>query len=77
MLDCITLKKEFPDVFNEELGLLQGIEAVINLKEGSKPRFYKSRPFPFALHEQVEQAIQKQVSDGNWNKLIEVIGLSR
>ena len=64
MLDSITLKKEFPDVFKEELGLLQGIEAVIDLKEGSKPRFCKSRPIPFALREQVEQAIHKQVADG-------------
>ena len=63
-LDSITLKREFPDVFKEELGLLQGIEAVIDLKESSKPRFCKSHPFPFALHEQVEQAIYKHVSDG-------------
>ena len=81
MLGCITLKKEFTDVFNEELGLLQGIEAVINFKEGSKPKFCKSHPFPFALHEQVEQAIQKQGSDGeleqvdrsDWAALIVVV----
>ena len=29
-----------------------------------KPRFCKSRPIPFALREQVEKTIQKQVADG-------------
>ena len=46
------------------LGLLQAVEAVIVLKEGSKARFYKSHPIPFALQEQVEQAILKQVLEG-------------
>ena len=59
-VDEMSPKKEYPDVFRKELGLLQGIEAVIELKEGSKARFCKSRPIPFALREQVEQAIQKQ-----------------
>ena len=61
MVDNTTLKTEFPDVFKLELDLLQGIEAVIDLKEGVKPRFCKSRPIPFA---QVEQAICKHVFDG-------------
>ena len=60
----MTLKSEFPDVFKKELGFLQSIEAVIDLKEGSKPRFCKSHPIPFALRKQVEQAIHKQVADG-------------
>ena len=63
-MDTDMLKQEFPDVFKEELGLLQGIEAVIELKECSKPKFCKSRPIPFALREQVEEAIRKQVLDG-------------
>ena len=63
-MDSMTLKSEFPDVFKKELGFLQSIEAVIDLKEGSKPRFCKNRPIPFALREQVEQTIHKQVADG-------------
>ena len=59
----MSLRKEFPDVFRKELGLLQGVEAVIELEKGSKVRFCKS-PIPFALQEQVEQAIQKQILDG-------------
>ena len=41
-VDEMSLRKEFPDVFRKELGLLQGVEAVIELKEGSKARFCKS-----------------------------------
>ena len=44
----MSLKSEFSDVFKKELGLLQGIEAVSDFKEGSKPRFCKSRSIPFA-----------------------------
>ena len=63
-VDVMELKRDFTDVFKKELGLLQGIEAVIDLKEGAKLRFCKSRPIPFALREQVEKTIQKQVADG-------------
>ena len=54
-VDEMSLKKEFCDVFKRELGLLQGVEAVIELKEGTTPRFCKNRPIPFALRELVEQ----------------------
>ena len=37
---------------------------MIDLKEGSKPRFCKSRPIPCALREQAEETIHKQVADG-------------
>jgi len=53
-----SLQKEFPSIYNEELGLLIGMEAEIELKEGTKPKFCKSCPIPFAPHEQVEEAIQ-------------------
>ena len=59
-----TLQEDFPSVFKEELGLLLGMEADIELKEGAKPKFCKSRPIPFALREKVEEAIRQQVADG-------------
>ena len=58
-----TLQEDFPSVFKEELGLLVGMEAEIELKEGAKPKFCKSRPIPFALREKVEEAIRQQVAD--------------
>ena len=74
-VDEMSLKKEFCDVFKKELGLLQGVEAVIELKEGTKPRFCKNHPIPFALREQVEQTIQKQILEGELSRLIKVTGL--
>lgn len=50
------LQKEFPSVFKEDVGLLVGLEPDTELKEGAKPKFCKSRPIPFALHEEVEEA---------------------
>ena len=55
---------KYPDVTKEELGLLKGIEAEMELKPGTSPKFCKSTPVPFALREQVEKAIQQQVADG-------------
>ena len=51
------IKEEFPDVFKKELGMLKGIEAEIELQQGVSPRFCKSRPIPFSLRSQVEQAL--------------------
>ena len=59
-----SIKEEFPDVFKEELGMLKGIEAEIELQQVVSPNFCKSRPIPFSLRSQVEQTLQQQVADG-------------
>ena len=48
----------------EGLGLLRGIKADVELEEGAEARFCRCRPVPFALRDQVGEAIQKQVEDG-------------
>jgi len=58
------LKEEFPEVFKEELGLLQGIEAEIEIKPGTRANFCKRRSVPFIHCEKVEAALHKQVADG-------------
>ena len=63
-VDEMSLKKELCDVFKRELVLLQGAEAIIELNEGTKPRFCKNHPIPFVLREQVEQTIQNQILEG-------------
>lgn len=45
-VDCDTLKDEYPEVFKEELGLLQGIEADIELHAKAQPKFCKNRSVP-------------------------------
>ena len=63
-LHSATWMNEFPEVTKEGLGLLRGIKAEVELKTGADARFYRSRPVPFALRDQVGEAIQKQVEDG-------------
>ena len=63
-LNIDSIKEEFPDVFKEELGMLKGIEAEIELQQRVSPKFCKSRPIPFSLRSQVEQTLQQQVADG-------------
>ena len=59
-VDIQSLKEEFADVFKEELGLLVGIEAEIELKEGTSSKFCKPRPILFALRSQVEEELQSK-----------------
>ena len=59
-----SLMGEFTDLFKEELGVLQGIEATIELKPTAMPRFCKNRPVPFALKEKVETLLKAQVDQG-------------
>jgi len=63
-LEIQSIKQEFADVFKEELGLLNGLEAEIELKEDSSPKFCKACPIPFTLHTQVEETLQQQIADG-------------
>lgn len=41
-------------VFKRELGTLKGMQAGLELKPGTKPRFYKARSVPYALKETIE-----------------------
>ena len=63
-LHSATWINEFPAVTKEGLGLLRGIKADVELEEGAEARFCRCRPVPFALRDQVGEAIQKQVEDG-------------
>ena len=63
-VEATTLRDEYSEVFKEELGLLQDIEADIELTTDARPRFCKSRSVPFALRDQVETTLRKQVDEG-------------
>ena len=65
------LMEEFAEVFQNELGVLRGIEATVAVNESAAPRFHKARPVPFALKEKVERQLQQQVLEG---ELAEAIG---
>ena len=59
--DLIT---EFAEVFQDELGVLKGIEASVTVVESATPRFHKACPVPFALKEKEERQLQQQVQEG-------------
>ena len=56
--------EEFAEVFQDELGVLRGIEATVAINESATPRFHKVHPVPFALKERVERQLQQQVQEG-------------
>ena len=58
------LMEEFAEVFQNELGVLRGIEATVAVNESAAPRFHKACPVPFALKEKVERQLQQQVLEG-------------
>jgi hypothetical protein len=42
---CKGLCEEFPDLFKQELGCLEGFELEVKFKEDAAPIFRKPRPF--------------------------------
>ena len=54
----------YPGLFREELGLLKGTAASLELKPDAKPRFYKSRPIPYAYKETVETEMKRLQKEG-------------
>ena len=55
---------KYPEVTKSGLGRLKGLKAEVKLKAGAKPQFCRSRPVPVALREKVEEALWKQVEEG-------------
>ena len=63
---CKQLCGEFPDVFKPELGQLKDFELEVKFKEKDSPIFCKPRPVPFAIQEDLTEAIQAGVRKGVW-----------
>ena len=52
------------ELFQPGLGTLKGFEAKIHIDPGTKPRFFKARPLPYALKETVECELERLVQEG-------------
>ena len=50
--------------FRDELGTLQGTEAIIHVPPHSQPRFFKARPIPYAMKEKVESELHRLQAAG-------------
>ena len=55
---------EFPELFKEGMGKLQGVQAKITLSANARPAFHKARPVPFALQAKVDTEIDRLVREG-------------
>ena len=52
------------EVFQDELGTLQGMEAKIYVDEKATPRYFKARPVPYALKKGVEDELERLEKEG-------------
>ena len=52
------------DVFKDELGKIQGVEAKIQVEPDAQPRYYRSRSVPYALRGKVMSALERLEKDG-------------
>ncbi|XP_037814014.1 uncharacterized protein K02A2.6-like [Lucilia sericata] len=64
-LDSISdIINEFNDVFTEKIGCVNNYEVTLQLRQGSKPVFYKEREVPYALRERVEKELNELEAAG-------------
>lgn len=62
------------DLFKDELGLVKGVTAKIQLDPQAQPKFLRSRPVPYALRDKVEEELDRlekagiieKVSSSDW-----------
>ena len=57
-------KEKFPRLFGSSVGTVQGHEARITLIAEANPRFYRPRPVPYALQEEVNQELDSMQREG-------------
>ena len=64
------LSKHALSVFSEGLGRMKNIQARIQLKEGSRPRFWKAHPIALARKPAVDQALRELEAGGVIKKVV-------
>ena len=53
-----------PTIFEESLGLVQGITAKIHVDPTAQPKFFTARPVPYALRDKVDKELDHLVKEG-------------
>ena len=53
------LMERYPNLQREELGVLKGTKAKLNIREGCTPVFLKARPVPYSLRAKVEAELEQ------------------
>ena len=68
------LVKEYEELFNSNLGTIQGFKASLKLKEGTTPTFLQARPAPYSMRDSIvkeldrleEKGAMQRVSVSKW-----------
>ena len=55
---------EFSDVFQDQLGMLQGTKALVSVVPHATPKFHRPRAVPFAIKVKLEETLKAQVEEG-------------
>ena len=63
---CHELCAEFPDLFKPDLGCLKDFELEVKFKQDARPVFYKPRPVPFAVRDDLAKAYEQGIARGVW-----------
>ena len=56
-------------LFDPGVGEVNDVSVSLDLKHGSRPKYCKPRPIPFAIKERVGKAIDKMVETGMWKPI--------
>ena len=56
--ELMTLLQKYDELFKEGLGTVTDIRAKLSVQAGSKPKFFKPRPVPYALKEAIEKDLE-------------------
>ena len=59
-----TVLDRHKEVFEDQLGCIEGVKAKLHLKSDVKPKFLRARNLPFALREKVERELERLVEAG-------------
>ncbi|CAM1297650.1 Uncharacterised protein r2_g702 [Pycnogonum litorale] len=66
---CEKLCEEFPILFKPELGCLKDFELDIKFKPDAKPVFFKARPVPFAIRDDLTKGYEEGIAKGVWKPI--------
>ena len=58
------LQDQYQEVFSETLGTINPFQASLSVKADARPKFFKPRSVPFALHEQVNRELERLEGEG-------------
>ena len=58
-----TILTKYPHVFEDGLGLVNGVKEHIHLKTDAKPRFYRPRSIPYAMKERVDKELDRLIEE--------------